>query len=306
MMKVKSNQKNTSVLHKVLKAKWIYITLLPSFALLGLFNLYPAIDAFRKSFYFYKTSNMKNIRFIGWDNYIKLFHDTVFWKSFGNLSIFILAGFITTFLVLMPVTYLVYKLGSSNSGKWFQRLYVVPMMVPAMVLTLFWRFFYDYYYGILNVLLKSLGLENLMHVWLGEKLTALPSLLFMGFPWIGGFAFLILLAGFQGIDESLHEAAEIDGASGFQIFSKIDIPLIIPQAKLLILLGMIGGVQQYGTQMIMTNGGPDNSTTVPGLLMFNTAFKTQNIGYGATQGIALFIVIMALTVFNNKFIKERV
>jgi raffinose/stachyose/melibiose transport system permease protein len=234
-----------------------------------------------------------------------LLKETEFWSSFGNLAVFLLWGFFVTFVILMPVTYLVFRLGTGRFGKWVQRLFVIPMMVPGMVLTLFWRFFYDYNYGILNTLLNNLGLQQYAHVWLGEKATALPALLFMGFPWIGGLGFLILLAGFQGIDESIHEAAEIDGANVFQVFRFIDIPLIIPQAKLLIVLGMIGGIQQFGTQMIMTNGGPGGATAVPGLIMYKTAFTNGDLGYGATMGVALFVIIMAITLFLNKYVKSQ-
>lgn len=297
-------QKDMNIVARIIQAKWIYLALVPSFFLLGLFSMYPAINAIEKSFFFWKESSIV-VKFIGLRNYVQLLHDGQFWHSFVNLGIFIVWGFILTFAILMPVTYLVYKLGENSCGKWFQRFYVIPMMIPGMVLTLFWRFFYDYNYGILNSLLKSIGLGNFVHVWLGEKATALPSLLFQGFPWVGGFAFLILLSGFQGIDTSLHEAAEIDGARALQKFFSIDIPLIVPQAKLLIILGMIGGIQMYSQQLIMTQGGPDGATMVPGLQMYNEAFVIGDLGYGSTMGVAMFIVILIITLINNKFIQGR-
>ncbi|MBN2405922.1 MAG: sugar ABC transporter permease [Coriobacteriia bacterium] len=299
-----ASNKNTAILYRMYRARWIYVALIPSFALLAVFKLYPAIDAIVKSFYFWKTSNLALIRFVGFDNYAKLLGDKDFWTSFGTLSIFLVWGFITTFAVVMPVTYLVFKLGEGRWGKFVQRMYVIPMMVPAMVGTLYWRFFFEYNFGILNTGLRGLGLESLTHVWLGEKATALPALLFMGFPWVGGFGFLILLAGFQGIDEALHEAAQLDGASPWQIFLRVDVPLIVPQARLLIILGMISGIQQFGTQMIMTNGGPAGSTTVPGLIMYKTAFTYSNLGYGTTMGVALFAIIMVITLFLNKYVRR--
>lgn len=307
MEKNYSNEKvkDLSVIQNIFRAKWIYLGLLPTFFLLGVFNLYPAFEAIRKSFFYWKMSNLKGVKFIGFDNYIRLFSDGEFWHAFLNLGIFVIWNFFTTFVILMPVTYLVYKLGDSSSGKWFQRLYVIPMMVPSMVLILFWRLFYDYYFGMLNVILKSIGLGDLARVWLGETATAMPSLLFMGFPWISGFAFLILLSAFQGIDTSLHESAKIDGAKALQQFFKIDIPLIIPQVKILIIINMIYVLQQYGTQLVMTQGGPNGATTVPGLIMYDTAFTIGDLGYGSTIGVALFIIILVVTIFNNKFIQYR-
>ena len=118
------------------------------------------------------------------------------------------------------------------------------------------------------------------------------------------FQSFLLLAGFQGIDKALHEAAQLDGATALQMFLRIDVPLIIPQARLLIVLGMIAGIQQFGTQMIMTNGGPAGTTTVPGLIMFKTAFTYSNLGYGTTLGVALFAIIMVVTLLLNKYIRR--
>ncbi|MFD2330562.1 carbohydrate ABC transporter permease [Cohnella sp. GCM10020058] len=287
------------------KVIFAYLALTPTFALLFVFSLYPAIKAFINSFYYMNFNNMRNTRFVGLDNYQTLLGDATFWKSFYNLGLFIAFGFISTFFVLMPVTYLVFRLGEGRWGKWIQRLYIIPMVIPFTVLILFWKFFYEYNFGILNNALKSLGLDAYMHVWLGEQATALPAILFVGFPWITGFGFLILLAGFQNNDPALHEAAKIDGASGGQIFLKIDIPLVLPQIKILIVLGMIAGIQQFGTQLIMTNGGPNGATIVPGLLMYQTAFTNGNIGYGSTIGVFLFAITLVITFINNKFIRSR-
>ncbi len=292
------------MLKRILRDRWIYLALLPSLFFLFLFMIYPVYEAITKSFFDWKLSRYYDPDFVGFQNYIDIFSDELFIKSFGVLLAFIAWGFVTTMLFVVPVTYLVYKLGENRLGRFFQRAYVIPMMVPAMVLTLFWKFFYEPNFGMLNNLLRMAGQESWTHVWLGEKGLALASLLFMGFPWISGFGFLVILAGFQGIDHSLHESAEIDGATGFQKFRKIDIPLIIPQLKILIMLGMIAGVQQFQNQMIMTNGGPEYSTTVPGLLMYKNAFQYENLGYGSAIGVILFVIILAFTVFANTKIKN--
>jgi len=271
-----------------------------------LFLVYPALNAIRMSFTNWKMTSYYSPKFVGIDNYITVLKDGIFWKSMLNLLIFIGWGFLSTMLWMVPITYLVYRLGAGRLGRFFQRAYVIPMMVPGMVVTLFWRFFYEPNFGMLNNVLKMLGAPKSLYtfVWLGEKSSAIPALLFMGFPWISGFGFLIVLAGFQGVDASLHESAMIDGAKATSIFARIDMPLILPQLKLLIILGMIGGIQQYTNQMIMTNGGPNYATYVPGLLMYNTAFTYQKLGQGSALGVILFILIMAFTVFANTKIKR--
>jgi len=303
--KINNNQKNKSILSKIMKAKSIYFVLLPSFVLLSIFQLYPAIKAAQMSLYHWKTSNLFSPIYIGLLNYKYLFQEDVFWASYKNLLIFIVWGFFTTVIVCLSATYLVFKLGNGRWGKLIQRAYVIPMLIPGMVITLYWRFFYDYRNGILNNVLRSINLEDLTHIWLGEYQTALPSLLFMGFPWIGGFAFLIFLAGFQSIDQSLHEAVELDGANGMQTFMHIDLPLIVPQIKIMIVLGMIEGLQQFSIQKIMTNGGPSGATSVPGLVLFKTAFSYGNYGLGSAMGVVLFLLILIITIINNRFIKSR-
>ncbi|MDG0808150.1 carbohydrate ABC transporter permease [Cohnella rhizosphaerae] len=158
----------------------------------------------------------------------------------------------------------------------------------------------------LNMLLGALGLESWQRVWLGEsQTTAIGSLLMKGFPWISGIGFLIYLAGFQSLDESFRESARMDGASGWKVFWRIDLPLILPQLKLTTILVLIGGIQQYGDQYILTKGGPGYDTTVPGLFLFNNAFNYGKLGIGSAAGVTLFLIIALFTVLNLRFMKAR-
>ncbi len=293
-----------STLQRVLKARWVYLAILPSIAFLLVFMIYPVIEAISLSFFDWKLTSYFNPRFIGLRNYEQILSDPLFWSSCRILLVFIAWGFCLTMGFVVPVTWLVYRLGSGWAGRLVQRAYVIPMMVPSMVLTLFWRFFYEPNFGMLNRILESAGKTEWTRVWLGEVETALPALLFMGFPWISGFGFLVILAGFQGIDESLHESGRIDGASSLRVFLRIDFPLIIPQLKILIILGMINGLQQFANPLIMTKGGPRYSTTVPGLLMYKNAFEYGKLGYGAAIGVLLFVVILAFSIVSNQSIKR--
>lgn len=293
-----------SLAARLFRAKWIYLALLLPFGFLAIFNVYPVFKAIYMSMTNWKLANFNNIKFVGFDNFVDVLQDDLFWKSCGNLLIFIVWGFVTTIFWMIPITYLVYRLGNGRLGKNIQRAYIIPMMVPGMVITLFWKFFYEPNFGMLNNILKMFNAPVTDYVWLGHETSALLSLLFMGFPWVGGFGFLVILAGFQGVDTTLHEAAEIDGTNAFQTFWKIDIPLIIPQIKILMMLGMINGIQQYTNQMIMTGGGPNYATYVPGLMMYKNAFSYGKLGYGSAIGVILFIMIMIITVIFNTKIKS--
>ncbi len=292
------------MLKKIYKARWCYLGVLPTVLLLAVFMLYPAIDSVYKSMCLWKTQNYFAPKFVGFDNYVKLFTDAEFWRSFGVLAVFVAMGIFTLLAINMTQTYLVYKLSGSRIGSFIKTAYIIPIMIPAMVLTLYWRFFFEYQNGILNAFLRMIGLGQYAAVWLGTNETALISLLFVGFPFAGGFGYLIFLAAFQGIDHSLHEAADIEGISAFQKFRMIDIPLIMPQIKMLTMLQVINGIQQFNTQMIMTNGR--YNTMVPGLDMYQTAFSGGNYGYASTMGVTLFIIILIATILQNKFVNQDV
>ena len=291
MIRIKTERKmwmkrKEGIRKKRLKEKWCYLGLLPTFLLLIVFQLYPAVDSLYRSLCRWKTSNYFSPEFDGFANYLRLAGDREFFGSFAVLFVFVLVGFITTFAVNMPVTYLVYRLGAGRIGRFFQRALVIPMMVPAMVLTMYWKFFFSNRDGILNTILIYLGKQDWCRIWLADHDLTLWCLQLIGFPFIGGFSFLILLSGFLNIDASLGEAAQLDGATAWDKFIRIDVPLIIPQMKILSILGMIAGVQAFSTQMIMTNGR--YGTMVPGLLMYQTAFTKGNYGYASSMGVVLF------------------
>lgn len=139
--------------------------------------------------------------------------------------------------------------------------------------------------------------------WLGNSDIALYSIMFMGFPWVGSISMLIFYAGLQAIPESVLESARLDGATGLRRFFTIDFPLILGQFKLLMILCIIGGIQSFQNVMILTYGGPGKATNMPGLMMFREAFEYGKLGYGTTIGVMMFLVILALTYVNMKYIR---
>lgn len=298
---------NVAVVHKkglgrrIWKAKWCYIALIPTFAFLFTFTLYPAITGVYRSFFRWKTKNYFSPVFTGLDNYARLFGDTEFWTSFGTMLVFIVWGFINTFGINLPVTYLIFRLKSSKKGKFFQRAFVIPMMIPGMVGTMYWRFFYQHGTGVLDTILTYIGKEEWIRVWLADEKITLLALIFKGFPWIGGFNMLIFLSGLLNVDPALEEAARIDGANAWQIFIRVYLPLLIPQIKMLSVLGMIGAIQDYGAQIVFTQGR--YGTMVPAYSMYKNAFVNGNFGYATAQGVALFIIILVVTILQQKYIK---
>lgn len=291
---------NKGLAKQIWKAKWCYIALVPTFAFLFTFTLYPAITGVYRSFFRWKTKNYFAPVFTGFGNYVKLLGDEEFWISFGILLIFIVSGFIKTFGINLPATYMVFRL-KGKKGKFFQRAFVIPMVVPGMVGTMYWRFFYQHETGVLDTILKYIGKEEWIHVWLAEQGVTLWAIILRGLPWIGGFDMLIFLSGLMNVDPALEEAAKIDGANGWQVFTRVYLPLLIPQIKMLSVLGMIGAIQDYGAQIVFTQGR--YGTMVPAYSMYKNAFVNGNFGYSTAQGVVLFIIILIVTILQQKYIK---
>jgi raffinose/stachyose/melibiose transport system permease protein len=280
--------------------------ILPTFTLLVVFLLYPSINAIIKSFFQWRLGDYYNPKFIGLGNFVALLKDQVFIKSVGILAICVTWQLFILIFATMPLTYLVYKLGDSRTAGFFKTLYVLPYMIPLIVGVLFWKFFYDPNMGLLNAIFEFFGANSSnLPVWLGDKQTALPAILFVGFPYINPFNFLIFLAGFQSISDSLHDAALIDGAGPFAQFLRIDIPIIIPQIKILVMLTLIDGFQQYYIQMVLTNGGPNYATMVPGLWLYQKGIQAGNYGYGSAIGVFLFVIILLTTILVNGKLKKK-
>jgi raffinose/stachyose/melibiose transport system permease protein len=167
---------------------------------------------------------------------------------------------------------------------------------------------------LLNRLLTDLHLGGLTQGWLGDPNLALYSVMFsntssalpgftVGFPWVDGFGLLIYTAGLQAIPGELPEAASIDGANGWQRFWFIEVPLILGQIRLMGVLAIINGLQNFTQILILTQGGPGQATTVPGLYLFQQAIYQQRMGYASAIALVLFVVILALTIINVKIVR---
>lgn len=297
-----SRRRNTVPLWKQLSKKKIcYGFILPTFILLLIFNYYPAFAALYRSFFYWDPWGSPS--WDGLDNFRMLMDDPEFWTSMKNMLFLTICQVGITLTTPLIAALLIFHLRSHRSGYAFRVLFVAPMVVPTMVVLLIWRFIYSPEIGLLNTLLRRLGLDFLTRTWLGDFDLALPAVVFAGFPWVSGFSLLIYLAGLQNIPEQVIEAARIDGASNWQMLFRIELPLIVPQMKLLTILAIISAMQETVKVMILTNGGPGNATLVPGLYLYKQAFMYSQLGYGSAIGTVLFCLMLVVTYLNLKYIQ---
>jgi ABC-type sugar transport system permease subunit len=180
------------------------------------------------------------------------------------------------------------------------------MVMPAIAVILLWVQIFDPNVGLLNQTLDAVGLAAWKHSWLGEEGFALWSIVFLGFPWVSVLPFLIYLGGLMAVPQEIFDAATVDGAGVFSRLFAIDVPLLLGQIKLLIVLAVIQGMQAFYYILVMTQGGPFHSTTVPGLEMYFAAFQHSKYGYACAIAFVLFVVVMAVTIVNMTYLKSSV
>lgn len=282
-----------------------YLMLAPSIALILIFNYYNVFQAFYYAFtdWSLATKTMREVNFIGFDNFVKMVTEGYFLLGVRNLVIMMLCSFLKLLTVPLILAELVFAMRnghgeSSRRRYWFRLLLVMPMVVPGVVSTLMWKNIYDPNIGALNSFLDAVGLSAWKHSWLGDAKTALGAIICMGFPWVNSFAFLVYYGGLINIPGDLFEAARVDGSNPWWNFVHIHVPLISPQLKMLIITTFIGAVQDYGGVYLLTQGGPGTATYVPGLELYYAATKFGQYGYACAMGLVMFVVILIGSLFN--------
>ena len=279
----------------------LYGLLAPTFILLGVFSLVPFVVAFVTSFYEYEVGG--EAQFVGLTNYLEYFRDYTFLESFGNM-LFLTAFHVAAVMVVpLVVAKLIFSLSSQRASYVYRIVFLLPIVVPGVAVQMIWGNIIYSDSGFVNELLRLIGRDDLTRGWLSDPSTVLWAVAFIGFPFAGGINILIYYAGLTAIPDSVHEAALLDGATGVRKFLLIDVPLVMSQIKLLVMLTIIGGVQSFEGLFILTNGGPGFKSMVPGLWMYFNAFSFQRMGYACAIGVILFGLIMALTVLNLKFFR---
>lgn len=277
---------------------------MPAAALLLIFSYYPPLDAFYHSLTDWDGTNAN---FIGLDNFVRVFQDRLFWRSFGTMLLLTVSCMIIGNICTLVLAELIYNNRNMRMNAFYRFMFVLPAIIPGIVTIMLWGkiILTGAPNGILNTVIGWFGISP--QGWFYAENTVLASIILYGFPWMGGTSFLIYLAGLNGIDESIVEAAKIDGITTFKRILHIDLPMIKGQLKYFLIMGLIGGIQGYTLQYAITNGGPGDSyvSMVPGYYVYRAAINDSEYGYSCAMGVVLFVIIMIITIINNKFIKTE-
>jgi raffinose/stachyose/melibiose transport system permease protein len=279
-----------------------YGFILPTFVFLIWFMYYPVYQALSGAFTNWDGFNAP--QFIGLDNFKRMLTDEVLSQSTVHALIWALFSIALAVIPPFLVAELIFHIKKARIQYIYRTLFVIPIVIPGIVTILLWRFLYQGD-GAINQLLDIVGLGSLKQLWLGDPNVALYSIILMGFPWISAFNMLIFYSGLQGISQEVIEAAKLEGATGWKRVFKLDIPLSLPQFRLIIILSLIGSLQNIIPPLIMTNGGPGYSTYVPILHMYNVSTVNGEFGYGMSIALVMFLVILLFTILNMRLIKSE-
>lgn len=271
----------------------------PNMVLLGIFLLYPLVAAFLLSFQRY--SGFGVAQWIGIGNYANLLSDAVFWQALGNTTVFTVLTLLLS--VGLGLGLAVLLNGPMPGRSVFRTIIFIPMVVSGVASGLIGVLIFDENTGVLDKGLNAFGLAPIP--WQSNGVAAMVAVILMTVWGRTGFNMVIYLAGLQGISPELHEAAELEGANGWQRFRAITFPLLGPSTFFLLIINVIYSFQVFDLVFVLTGGGPGNSTEMLTNYAYDTAFGPGNRaqGYGATIGMVLLVLMLAFTAaqwFGNR------
>ena len=272
-----------------------FLFLIPALILLLAFRYIPAVSAIFHSFTFWNIPEPGE--FIGLQNYQALFDDQIFLKSLGNILKYMVGRTALVLVMAFVGAELVYNLTSDRWRNIWRMVFTIPMVIPITVNLLVWQQVYAGRQGMLNEFLTGIGAMARPYPWLGRPDTALPALIFIGFPAVAGFGFLIILAALQNLSSEVNDAALIDGCSRLRRVFAIDLPAIRGPLALILILSLNQGMQEFAPMLVMTQGGPINTTMSPAYYLYIQGFTYGKHGYASAIGTVLMLMTLVLSMF---------
>ncbi len=284
--------------------KWaIALFTLPALLLFTVMVFYPIVQVFYKSLF--NWNGLSDGIFIGLDNFIRLFDDTVF--KTANINGFKFAALITIFQMTMATILALAVSNARIKGRNFFRIaYFIPVVLSVTVVCQLWLSIYNADTGLLNKFFEAIGIDYRQN-WLTDSGNAIYAIAFVNaWQWMG-YQFALILAGIKSIPQSYYEAAQIDGCTPMKAHTKVTIPLLKETYKFCLVISVTGGIKAFTEMFIMTAGGPGTSTYTLTYVMYSAAFRANEFGYGlAAAAVLVLECLAAILVINFIFKSEKV
>ncbi len=281
--------------------KWVIIFSIIPLAIYTIIIIIPLLSSFYYSFTDWNGFNQE-YNWVGFENFAKIFGDKFFINAITNTAIWMAAA------VVLPVGCGLSLALLLHEGIWganlYKSLFYLPICLSLAVIGQVWIWIYQPDWGLINVILRALHLNNLTLAWLANPKTALLAVI-IAWAWQQvGLAMVIFLAGLTSIPSELIEAAEIDGASYMTSLRHIVIPLLSPATVVVIALSIINSLKSFDVVYMMTQGGPFHTTDTLAMFMYNESFKKYYIGYGSSIAVVLFLIAMVIIAFYFRQVRE--
>lgn len=264
-----------------------------------LFGLIPLLLSLYLCFNSFKGLRLHTAKFVAWENFSKILQDEMFWQSLGNTA-FVLVAAVVALLLSLAVSALIAT--NVRGAKGFKAIYFVPYVCSLVAITFMWKWIYDYNYGVLNTTLMDWGWIQEPISWLGSA-EYYRTAMFVLLVWSStGFNIILLTAALIGVPRELHEAAQIDGAGEFRRFFSITLPLISPTIFYLLIMGLIGALQEFIRFQVMTpDGGPEYQGMTVVFYLYRQLFNASggsDLGVASAMGWIIAVLISAVTILN--------
>jgi multiple sugar transport system permease protein len=278
---------------KIERAAWGFVT--PALVVIGVFFVLPVVSALLLSFTdfdLYALADRKNLRFVGFGNYVEVLQTTLFWKALGNTLYFVGVGVPLSMLLSLGAALLL----DSRLARWkgfFRTALFAPVVTTVVAVAVVFRYLFHTRYGLVNYGLVWLGFDPID--WLGDAHWSMPTIILFAAWKNFGYNMIILLAGLQAIPADLYEAARIDGANAWQRLRHITLPLLAPTLLVVSIITVAGYFQLFAEPYVMTRGGPLQSTFSVLFYMYEEGFKWWNLGRASAIAFLLFALILVAT-----------
>jgi multiple sugar transport system permease protein len=281
-----------------LEPGWWFVA--PALALIVVFFLGPVIAAVGLSFTdfdLYALADWHAARWVGFRNYSRVLSEPLFWQALRNTLYFALVGGPLTVAASLGAALLV----NARAVRWYavaRTVFFAPFVTTLVAVAIVWRYLYHPKFGLINALLAHVGVHGID--WLGDPHWAMPAIILMATWKNFGYNMLICIAGLQSIPRDLYEAAELDGATGWQRFRSITLPMLGPTLFFVAIVTMIGYLQLFTEPYVMTRGGPLRATTSLVLYMYEEGFRWWRLGVAAAIAFLLFVLILVFTFVQRR------
>jgi ABC-type sugar transport system permease subunit len=277
----------------------------PFVILFGTFLAFPILASLALSFTSFGLRDLRNpmgTSFIGIENYLEVFADPKFWTALQNTTYFVVVGVPLTLVLGLAIANALNR-GVTKFRTAFRVGYYLPVITSIVAIAVVWRFLLNPDAGLVNMALAGLGIDG--PAWLADPVLAMPAIIAMAVWRNLGFAMVVFLAGLQAIPATLYEAASIDGASRWQSFRYVTVPMLRPTILFMTVVTTIGYLQLFEEPFVMTDGGPLDKTLSVTMYMYREGFRFFHQGYASAIAYVLFVIVAIIAVLQFRFLRSE-